>query len=44
MIGEFTVKPEPSMEEKYVSREAFDALTAKIDLLLAQQKEVTDNG
>ncbi len=43
MIGEFSVKPEPSMEEKYVSRDDFNALAAKIDLLLTQQKEVTDN-
>ena len=42
-ICPFTVELEPTMEEKYVSREDFNSLAAKIDLLLAQKKEVTDN-
>lgn len=42
-ICPFTVELEPTMEEKYVSREDFNSLAAKIDLLLAQKKEV-DNG
>lgn len=41
-IGEFTLTPEPTMEEKYVSRQDFNALAAKIDQLLAQKTEVTD--
>ena len=43
-ICQFTVELEPTMEEKYVSREDFNALASKIDLLLAQKKEVTENG
>ena len=39
-ICPFTVELEPTMEEKYVSREDFNALASKIDLLL--KKGVTD--
>ena len=39
-IGTFTIEPEPTMEERYVTREDFAALTAKIDQLL--NKEVTN--
>ena len=42
-ICAYTVEMEPTMEEKYVSREDFNALVSKLDLLLSQ-KEVTDNG
>lgn len=41
-ICHFTVEMEPTMEEKYVSREDFNALASKIDLLLAQKMEVTN--
>jgi hypothetical protein len=37
----YTVEYEPTMEEKYVSRDDFNALVAKLDALLSQ-KEVTD--
>lgn len=43
-ICPFTVELEPTMEDKFVSREDFNNLVSKIDLLLAQKKEVTDNG
>jgi hypothetical protein len=39
-IGTFTIEMEPTMEEKYVSREDFNLLAAKIDQLL--QKEVAN--
>ena len=39
-IGTFTMEMEPTMEEKYVSREDFNVLAAKIDQLL--NKEVTN--
>lgn len=39
----YTVELEPTMEEKYVSRDDFNALVSKIDGLLAQ-KEVRKNG
>ena len=39
-IGTFTIELEPTMEEKYVSREDFAALAAKIDQLL--NKEATN--
>ena len=39
-ICPFTVELEPTMEEKYVSREDFNALAAKLDLLL--KKGVND--
>ena len=42
-ICAYTVEYEPTMEEKYVSREDFNALVQKLDSLLAQ-KGVTDNG
>jgi len=42
-ICPYTVGYEPTMEEKYVSREDFNALVSKIDVLLSQ-KGVTDNG
>ncbi len=41
MIGDFTLTPEPSMEEKYVSREDFNALVAKLDQLIGKE---TGNG
>ena len=41
-ICTFTVELEPTMEEKYVSREDFNALVSKLDQLL--NKEVKDNG
>ena len=37
MIGDFTLTPEPSMEDKYVTREDFNALVAKLDDLLGQK-------
>lgn len=42
-ICPYTVEMEPTMEEKYVSREDFNALVSKLDVLLAQ-REVTSNG
>ena len=42
-IGDFTLSMEPTMEEKYVSKEDFNKLVSRLDNLLAQ-KEVTDNG
>lgn len=42
-ICPFTVELEPTMEEKYVSREDFNALVSKIDTLIAQ-KEAKKNG
>lgn len=42
-ICSYTVEYEPTMEEKYVSRDDFNALVAKLDSLLAQ-KGVTDDG
>ena len=42
MIGEFTLTPEPSMEDKYVTREDFNALVAKLDQVLGQKGKVTD--
>lgn len=36
-ICPFTVEMEPTMEEKYVSREDFNALAARIEQLLAQK-------
>ena len=39
-ICKFEVELEPTMEEKYVSREDFNVLVAKLDQLL--NKEVTD--
>ena len=41
-ICTFEVELEPTMEEKYVSREDFNALSAKIDQLLSKKKEVTN--
>lgn len=41
-ICKFTVELEPTPEEKFVTREDFNSLAAKIDLLLAQKKEVND--
>lgn len=44
-IGEFTLKPEPSMEDKYVTREDFNALVSKLDQLFGDKgKEGIDNG
>lgn len=40
-ICHYTVEYEPTMEERYVSREDFNALVSKLDLLLSQ-KEVTN--
>ena len=37
LIGDFTLTPEPSMEDKYVTREDFNALVAKLDGLLGQK-------
>jgi hypothetical protein len=42
MIGDFTLTPEPSMEDKYVTREDFNALVAKLNDLLGQKGP--DNG
>ena len=48
-ICKFTVEMEPTMEEKYVSREDFNSLVAKLDQLLKEDKkpikckEVTNN-
>ena len=42
-ICTYTVELEPTMEEKYVSREDFNALVSRLDALIAQ-KEVTSNG
>ena len=41
-ICQFTVEQEPSPDEKYVSREDFNALVARLDSLLAQKG--VDNG
>ena len=50
-ICTFTMELEPTMEEKYVSREDFNALVSKLDQLLNKEekktvkaKEVTVNG
>ena len=47
-ICTFTVELEPTMEEKYVSRDDFNALVAKLDQLINQKptktKEVNSNG
>ena len=50
-ICTFTMELEPTMEEKYVSREDFNALVSKLDQLLSKEekktvkaKEVTVNG
>ena len=40
-ICKFTVEYEPTMEEKYVSREDFNALVTRLDQLL-KDKEVND--
>ena len=40
-IGKFTLEPEPTMEEKYVTREDFNTLVSKLDQLL---KKGDDNG
>ena len=40
-IGHFEMELEPTMEEKYVSKEDFAALVAKIDQLIGKEK---DNG
>ena len=40
-ICAYTVEMEPTMEEKYVSREDFNALVSRLDSLLAS-KEVTN--
>jgi hypothetical protein len=42
-ICKFTVEYEPTMEEKYVSRDDFNELVSKLDRLL-KDREVTDNG
>lgn len=42
-ICSYTVEMEPTMEEKYVSREDFNALVSKLDVLLAQ-REVKNDG
>lgn len=41
-ICPFTVELEPTMEEKYVTREDFNALVSKLDQLI--KKEAGDNG
>lgn len=41
-ICPYTVELEPTMEEKYVTKDDFNALVSKLDQLL--NKEVTDNG
>lgn len=41
-ICAYTVELEPTMEEKYVSREDFNALVSRLDELL--KKEAEDNG
>ena len=51
-ICTFTMELEPTMEEKYVTREDFNSLVAKLDQLIqsketrpvAKNKEVTSNG
>lgn len=40
-ICAYTVEMEPTMEEKYVSRDDFNALVSKLDALLAKE---ADNG
>ena len=40
-ICAYTVEYEPTMEEKYVSRDDFNALVSKLDALLAKE---ADNG
>ncbi|MBQ7737656.1 MAG: hypothetical protein IJT62_07460 [Oscillospiraceae bacterium] len=40
-ICPFTVELEPTMEEKYVSREDFNALVSRLDALIAKE---ADNG
>ena len=42
MIGDFTLTPEPTMEDRYVTRDDFNALVAKIDQMLSQKGTVTD--
>lgn len=42
MIGDFTLTPEPSMEDKYVTRDDFNALVKKLDEILGQKGP--DNG
>ena len=41
-ICPFTVELEPTMEEKYVTRDDFNALVSRLDQLI--NKGVTDNG
>ena len=44
-IGKFTVELEPTMEERYVTKDDFNALAVEIrQFMSAQKKEVTDNG
>lgn len=46
-ICTFTVELEPTMEEKYVSKEDFNALVSKLDQLLNKEtktKEMKNNG
>ena len=44
-ICNFTVELEPTMEEKYVTKDDFNALAVEIrQFMSAQKKEVTDNG
>ena len=41
-ICAYTVELEPTMEEKYVSREDFNALVTRLDSLLAQKEDVNN--
>lgn len=42
MIGNFTLEPEPTMEDRYVTRDDFNALEAKINKLLEQKGAISD--
>lgn len=43
-ICRFTVELEPTPEEKFVTKEDFNALVTRLESLLAQKKEVNENG
>ena len=42
LIGDFTLTPEPTMEDRYVTRDDFNALVARLDQMLSQKGTVTD--
>lgn len=43
-IGDFTIKPAPTMDDKYVTKDDFNAFAAEIRQYMAQNKEAVNNG